>query len=85
MLNFKPQNLCSIVRSVSSRGKQFSKVGFSTSKKKNSIIFFIESPLQMMKNAFYFILKALFVLKIFKLLPWLFGHVEKTAWLERKA
>ena len=30
-----------------------------------------------MKNAFYFILKALFVLKIFKLLSWLFGHVKK--------
>ena len=37
----------------------------------------------MMKNALYFIVKALFVLKIFKFLPWLFGHVE-TAWLERK-
>ena len=37
-----------------------------------------------MKNAFYFILKALFVLKIFKFLSWLFGHAEKTAWLERE-
>ena len=36
----------------------------------------------VVKNAFYFILKALFVLKIFKFLSWLFGHVEKTAWLE---
>ena len=43
----------------------------------------IESPLNMMKNAFYFILEALFVLKIFKLLSRLFGHVGKTAWLER--
>ena len=34
-----------------------------------------ESPLKMMKNAFYFTLKALFVLKIFKFLPWLFGYV----------
>ena len=32
-----------------------------------------ESLLKMMKNAFYFILKALFVLKILSLL---FGHVE---------
>ena len=31
----------------------------------------------MMKNAFYFILNALFVLKIFKFLSWLFRHVEK--------
>ena len=28
-------------------------------------------------------LKALSILKIFKCLFWLFGHVEKTAWLER--
>ena len=34
-----------------------------------------ESPLKMMKNAFYFTLKALFVLKLFKFLSWLFGHV----------
>ena len=31
-------------------------------------ICFYESPLKMMKNTFYFILKALFVLKIFKFL-----------------
>ena len=37
----------------------------------------IESPLKMMKNAFYFILKALFFLQIFKFLSWLFGHVAK--------
>ena len=30
-----------------------------------------------MKNAFYFTLKALFVLKIFSFLSWLFGHIEK--------
>ena len=36
----------------------------------------------MMKNAFYFTLKALFFLKIFKFLSLLFGQVEKTAWLE---
>ena len=34
----------------------------------------------MMKNAFYFILKSLFILKIFEFLSSLFGHVEKTAW-----
>ena len=36
-----------------------------------------ESSLKMMKNAFYFTSKALFVLKIFKFLSWLFGHVAK--------
>ena len=39
--------------------------------------------IKMMKNAFYFTLKALFFLKIFRFLSWLFGHVEKTARLER--
>ena len=34
------------------------------------------------KHAFYFILKALSVLKIFKFLSWFFSHVEKMAWLE---
>ena len=42
-------------------------VGLSPSKK-NCIICFIESPLKMMENAFYFIVKALFVLKIFNFL-----------------
>ena len=37
----------------------------------------------MMKSTFYFPLKALFVLKIFKFLSRLFGHVEKTASLDR--
>ena len=32
--------------------------------KKFCFICFIESPLQMMKNAFYFILKALFILEV---------------------
>ena len=36
-----------------------------------------ESPSKMTKNAFYFTLKALFVLKIFKFLSGLFGLVEK--------
>ena len=35
-----------------------------------------------MKNAFYFILKAPFLLKITKVLPWLLDHEEKTTWLE---
>ena len=36
-----------------------------------------ESPLQMMKNSFYFMLKALFGLKIFTFLIWLFGPVRR--------
>ena len=36
-----------------------------------------KSPLKIMKNAFYFTSKALFVLKIFKFLSQLFGHVSK--------
>ena len=46
--------------------------------KRTCVISFIESPLKLMKNAFYFILKAPFVLKIFKSLSWFFGHVEKS-------
>ena len=38
------------------------KVGLSPSKKTCAICL-IESPLKMMKNTFYFILKALFILK----------------------
>ena len=37
-----------------------------------------------MKIASDFIVKALLVLKIFKFLSWLFGHVQRTAWLERE-
>ena len=35
------------------------------------------SSLKLFKNTFYFTLKAVFVLKIFKFLSWLFGHEEK--------
>ena len=58
------------------------KVGLSPSKK-FGIICLIESPLKEMKNAFYFILKALFVLKILKFLSRLLGHVGKMALLEK--
>ena len=54
------------------------KVGLSPSKK--IFLFCVnDSPSKMMKNAFYFTLKALFFLKIFKFLSLLSGHVEKTA------
>ena len=36
-----------------------------------------ESPLKIMKNAFYFTSKAPFVLKIFKIFSWFFSHVLK--------
>ena len=53
------------------------KVGLSPSKK-IYVICLIESRLKMMKNVFYFILKVLFVLKIFKFLSQIFSHVERT-------
>ena len=56
------------------------KSGFHLSKK--YFICFNTRPLEMMKDTFYFILKAYFILKIFKFLCWLFGHVEKTIWLK---
>ena len=46
---------------------------------KKIIICFNDSPSKMMRNAFYFILKALFALKVFKFLSRVFGHVEKKA------
>ena len=54
------------------REKTF-KVGLSPSKKVASI-YLNESPFKMMKNPFYFKLKALFVLEIFKFLSWLLGY-----------
>ena len=51
--------------------------------KKKNFICFNDSRTKMMKIAFYLILKALFVVKIFKFLSWLFGHVEKMAWLRK--
>ena len=57
------------------------KVGLPPSKKK--IICFNDKPSKMMKDTFYFILKALFVLKIFRRLPWLFGHAEKKGLIKK--
>ena len=39
--------------------------------------FAAERPSKMMKNAFYSMSKAFLVLKIFKFMSWLFGHVAK--------
>ena len=52
-------------------------------RRKNCFIYLNETPLKMMENAFYFIFKAFFVLKISKFLFRFFGQVEKTTWLER--
>ena len=41
------------------------KVGLSPPRK-DCVISFNETPLKIMKNTFYFVLKALFILKIFK-------------------
>ena len=48
------------------------------------VIVFIENLLKMIKDTFYFILKAFFIIKIFKFLSLLFGLVEKMAWLKRQ-
>ena len=48
------------------------KGGPSTSKK------ITRNTMKIMKNAFHFILKAFFVLKIFKFLSLLSGYLEKT-------
>ena len=54
------------------------KVGLLLSKK-NCFICFHGNPLKMMKNVFYFILKAFFVVKIFMFLFSDFNQIEKTA------
>ena len=51
--------------------------------KKVAFICFDESPLKILKNATYFMLKTLLVLETFTILLWLFGYVEK--WLDKKA
>ena len=38
--------------------------------------------MKVLENAFYFTLNALLILKIFKFLSRLFGHLEKTTRLE---
>ena len=45
--------------------------------------YLIDSPLKVIKNDFSFILKGIFVLKIFEFLSSYSGQVEKTAWSER--
>ena len=46
-------------------------------------ICFNERLLKIMENACYFMLKAVFILKIFKFLSWLFWSCRKTAWKPR--
>ena len=43
-----------------------------------------ESPLKIMANAFYFMLKTFFFLEIFTFLSWLFGYVEKRLYKKAK-
>ena len=60
------------------------KDGLSSSKKVVFSCFSERSQMmKMMKNPFYFMLKALFALEIFTFLVRLFGWVEK--WLDKKA
>ena len=60
------------MRWIKSGGTMFCEVALSSLRR----VLAYESPLKIMKNAFYFILKALFVLKIFEFLSWLFVHVR---------
>ena len=60
-------NQCNETECIIKTTAKILKVGLSPSNK-NSFFCFNESPLKMMKNAFYFISKALFVLQIFKFL-----------------
>ena len=75
--SFKQNLKCYLVKLnlIYCKGYWF-KVGLSTSKK---VVFicFNESPLKVMKNAYYFMLKAPFVLDIFTFLSWLYCYSEK--------
>ena len=57
-------------------------VGLSLSKKICDICV-IGSPLKMIKNVFYFVLKALFILKIFRFLSRHIGHLEKNGLIRK--
>ena len=59
--------------------KNWNEATLLKSEKKFLFISFNESPIKKMKNPFYSILKALFVLKIFKFLSSYLGQVEETA------
>ena len=81
-MEIKPRSQCLLLSNHQQRGQDNftskAEVKVSPSKKFNLFIKFIvfnESPLKMMKNAIYFILKALFGLKIFKFLSLIFDHV----------
>ena len=54
------------------------KVGTITFQKKVIFTCSNENSLKMMKNLFYFMLKAPFVHEIFTFLSWLFGYVENS-------
>ena len=69
-------------RSIFNDPKSCIKVVLSPSKK-FVFINFSESPLKMMKNAFYFMLKALFTFEIITILSGLFGCVGDR--LDKKA
>ena len=59
------------------------KVRLSPSKK-IALFASVKGLLKMMIDFFYFILKTVFVLQIFRFLSWLFGHLEKTSRLETR-
>ena len=52
--------------------------------KKNYFIYFNESPLKMTKNAFYLILKALFVLKIIQIFVFTFWSYRKNGFIRNQ-
>ena len=53
--------------------------GLTRAFQKKLIFFSNENPSRQLKSAFYFILKAFFVPKIFKLFSWIFWSCRKTA------
>ena len=66
-----------------SRFESFNIYHYHWPSKKICFICFNESPIKMFKNTFYFILKALFFLKILQFLCLLFAHVKKTGLIRK--
>ena len=49
---------------------------------KNCFVYVNKSLLKKKKNAFCFIWKVVFFLKVFKFLSWILGHAEKAVWFK---
>ena len=84
-MRFECDPILNIVLWMKPRWKQIVEILKSDSHLSKKWFYFLWwKPFKIMKNAFYFILKALFLFKIFKFFVLTFWSCKKTGWLERK-